>query len=71
MLSQNPGDRDFTGGPVVKNLPCNAGDMGSIPDQGTKIPHAAEQLSSCTTTRKSVPSNERYHMMQLRPEAAR
>ena len=23
-----------------KNLPCNAGDLGSIPGQGTKIPHA-------------------------------
>ena len=25
---------NFTGGPVVKNLPANAGDMGSIPGQG-------------------------------------
>ena len=31
---------DFPGGPVVKNPPCNAGDAGSIPGQGTKIPHA-------------------------------
>ena len=23
--------QDFPGGPVVKNLPANAGDMGSIP----------------------------------------
>ena len=23
--------RDFSGGPVVKNLPYNAGNMGSIP----------------------------------------
>ena len=36
---------DIPGGPMVKNLPCNAGDMGSIPGQGTKIPHAAEQLT--------------------------
>ena len=28
-------------GPVVKNLPSNAGDAGSIPGRGTKIPHAA------------------------------
>ena len=34
---------DFVGGPMVKNLPSNAGDMGSIPDQGTKIPHALRQ----------------------------
>ena len=26
---------------MVKNLPSNAGDAGSIPGQGTKIPHAA------------------------------
>ena len=25
---------DFPGGPVVKNLPCNAGDKGSIPGPG-------------------------------------
>ena len=29
--------RDFPGGPVVKNLLCNAEDIGSIPGQGTKI----------------------------------
>ena len=41
--------RDFPGGPVVKNLPSNAGDAGLIPGQGTKIPHAAGQLkpASC------------------------
>ena len=42
--------RDFPGCPVVKNLPSNAGDVGSIPGRGTKIPHAAGQLSSHTTT---------------------
>ena len=31
-------------GPVVKNLPCNAGDMGLIPGEGTKMPHARKQL---------------------------
>ena len=41
---------DFLGGPVVKRLPPNARDSGSIPGQGTKIPLAAEQLSSCATT---------------------
>ena len=25
---------DFPGGPVVKNLPASAGDMGSIPGPG-------------------------------------
>ena len=40
----------FPGGPVVKNLPSNAGDAGSIPGQGTKIPHATGQLSPCAAT---------------------
>ena len=35
--------RDFPGGPVVKNFPCNAGCMGSILSHRTKIPNAAEQ----------------------------
>ena len=30
--------RDFPGGPVVKNPPCSAGEVGLIPGQGTKIP---------------------------------
>ena len=41
--------RDFAAGPVVKNPPSNAGDMGSVPDQGTKILHAVEQLSAQPT----------------------
>ena len=45
--------RDFPGGPVVKNLPSNAGDAGSIPGRGNKIPHAAGQLSLCATARMS------------------
>ena len=36
---------DFPGGPMVKNLPSNAKDMGSIPGQGTKILHTAWQIS--------------------------
>ena len=35
---------------MVKNLPANAGNTGSIPGPGTKSPHAAEQLSPCVTT---------------------
>ena len=36
---------DFPAGPLVKNLLCNAGVLGLTPGWGTKIPHAAEQLS--------------------------
>ena len=44
--------RDFPASPWVKNLPSNAGHMGSIPGQGTKIPHAMGQLSPHTATKK-------------------
>ena len=40
----------FPGGPVVKNMPLNAGDEGSIPGQGNKMPHAAWPLSLCAAT---------------------
>ena len=42
--------RDFPGGPVVKSPPSNAGDAGSIPGWGTKIPHATGQLGPHATT---------------------
>ena len=41
--------RDFPGGAVVKNLPANAGDMGSSPGPGrSHMP--TEQLSPRATT---------------------
>ena len=49
--------RDFPGGPVVKNLPSNAGNTGSIPGQGTKIPHATGKLSPGATTTEPVRLN--------------
>ena len=36
--------RDFPGGPVAKNLPCNAGDASLIPGQDTKMPQASGPL---------------------------
>ena len=46
---------------MVKNPPSNAGDAGSIPGRGTKIPHPAGQLSPapqllspCTSSREPV-----------------
>ena len=42
--------RDFPGGPVVKNLPANTGDVDLIPDPRTRIPHAIGQLGSHATT---------------------
>ena len=44
--------QDFPGGPVVKTLPSNAGGVGAIPGQGTKIPHAVEcsKKTNCTSS---------------------
>ena len=47
---------------MVKNLSANAGDAGSIPGQGTKIPHAAGLLSPCTSTREHAHHNYRAHL---------
>ena len=43
--SSNPDD------PVVKNPPCNARDVDSVPGWGTKIPCATKQLSPCATNK--------------------
>ena len=52
---------DFPGGPVVKNPPFNAVDADSIPGRGTKIPHAAGQLSLRATT--TEPTRLRGHVL--------
>ena len=44
------GTGGFPGGSVVKNPPSNAGDMGSNPGRGIRIPHATRQVSPWTTT---------------------
>ena len=38
-------EKDFPGGPEVKNPPCKG--CGFNPGRGAKIPHAMEQLSLC------------------------
>ena len=43
----------FSGGLVVENLSCNAGDAGLIPGWETRIPHAMGQLSLRATSRSS------------------
>ena len=62
---------------MVKNPPCNAGESGSIPGWGTKIPHAEGQLSQTATTTEaahhnseSVCRNERSHTTQRDPSVA-
>ena len=44
----------FLSGPVVKNLPTNAGDTGSIPPLGRKILHTEGQPSLWATTAKAL-----------------
>ena len=61
---------------MVKNLPCNAGNVDLIPGQETRIPHAAEQLNPHattreSTTRESVCRNEGSHVPQLIPDVAK
>ena len=62
--------RDFPGGLVVKNLPCNAGDMGSIPGRGTKISQAAGQLSLCAATTEPMHHNQSLRAATKDPRAA-
>ena len=64
--------RDFPGGPVLKNLPSNERDTGSIPGRGTKTTKPgchncwAHRLSLCATAedpachnlRSNAPENE-------------
>ena len=55
--------RDLPGGPVVKNPPCNARDMSSIPGQGTKTPHATVQLSLCTTMKDHATTKTQHNQI--------
>ena len=50
--------RNTPGGPVVKNLPSSARDMGSVPGGGTKIPHAAGKLSQWTANEEPTSHNK-------------
>ena len=49
---------------MVKNLPSNAGDTGSISGWGTKIPHAVGQLSPRATTTELARLNARARVPQ-------
>ena len=78
-------DRDLPGGPMVKNPPSNAGDLGSIPGQGTETLRAMGQLSqqvatveprcsgapSIATREKPMNCNGGSYMTRLRPDTAK
>ena len=62
--------RGLPGGSVIKSLPANAGDTGSIPGQGTEIPtccRATEPMSCNNWACALQPGNHNYwtHMVQL------
>ena len=61
---EEKGGEGLPGGPTVKNPPPNAGDTGSIPGGGTKIPHTTGQLSPRATTTELGSLNERAHVLQ-------
>ena len=58
---------DFPGGPVVKNLSCNAGDSGSIPGRGTEVLHARGQLSPHTATTEPARFTIRHTTTREKP----
>ena len=57
---------DFLADLVVTNLPDNAGDMGSIPAWGTRIPYALGQLSPGATTREACVLQQRLSVAKKR-----
>ena len=70
------GKEDFPGGPVVKYLPCSAGDSSSIPAWETGIPHTSKQLSPCAATAEPMHhiqrvAKKRPGMTQLRAIAVK
>ena len=46
--------KEFSGDPLVKDPSSSAGDSGSIPGEGTKIPHGKGQRSPRAATLKST-----------------
>ena len=55
---------DFPGGPAVKNLPSNAGNVSLIPGQRTNITHVLRQLSLCTSAGESPQATNKTQCSQ-------
>ena len=74
IIVQNNALGDFPGDPTIKNLSSSAGDEGSIPGQGTKIPYATGQLSPLTKstepTREAMHPSERPYVLQARAQCS-
>ena len=52
---------NFPSSPAVGNPPSNAGDVGSIPGRGTKIPRASGQLSTWATVKRPHATTRTHH----------
>ena len=52
---KNHRGRDYFDGPVGMNLPSNAEDVGSIPGQGTEIPHVGRNVVLFTRENRTQP----------------
>ena len=65
MCARDAPIRDLPGGPVVKNLPLNAGDLGSIPGWGTKTLHTATEHACHYEDPKQSKFLKREREMQL------
>ena len=62
---------DFSGGPMVKNPPLNAGDMALVLGWGTRSPHAMGRLTPHATVTNEPMLQQRFCMSQLRPDAVK
>ena len=76
LLNMTWKSQDFSGGPVVKNLPASAGDMGSIPGWG-RFHLLGGKLGPCFATREAtqweacMPQREKAHTQQQTPSTAK
>ena len=68
-------DNSLSGFPwwsIAGSLPSSIGDTGLLPGLGTKILYVSEQLwSPSTTMREACTPQQRAHILQLRPDAAK
>ena len=72
MLNPETQTEGLPGGPVIKSAPSSAGDAGSIPGGGRKMPNAAGQLSlHIPTGEKPAWHNEDPACWQLRLHMAK
>ena len=46
------------------SLPCNVGDLGSIPGRGSRIPHESEQLGLYVADTETKHHNEKSQVTQ-------